>query len=62
MFGMMLEVGEVHIPRACLCRFSLHVVVHSGKLTWNPKGGPLKRTIIFKGTLFRFHIGFPECE
>ena len=25
------------------------------------KGGGLKRTVIYKGFLFRFHVSFPEC-
>ena len=36
--------------------------IHSGKLTLNLKGDPLKMTVICKGPPFRFHVCFLEFE
>ena len=35
-------------------------MIDSGKLTGNLKSGPLTRTVVYKGPLFRFHDNFPE--
>ena len=34
--------------------------LHSRKLTWNPRGGPLKRPAIYRASLFRLHSSFPK--
>ena len=31
-------------------------------LTWNLKGSPLKRTVVYKGPFFRFHACLAECS
>ena len=35
--------------------------VHFGKLTWNLKRGLLKRIVVYKRLIFKFHVSFPEC-
>ena len=35
---------------------------HSGKPTWNLVGSLLKRTVVYEGLLFRFHVSLPECK
>ena len=35
--------------------------IHSGKYTWNPKGGPSKRTVTIKGPFAGSMLVFPEC-
>ena len=32
--------------------------LHSRKLTWNLTVGPGKRTVVYKGPFFRFHLTF----
>ena len=32
------------------------------KLAWNLTRGPSKRTAVYKGHLFSFHVSFPECN
>ena len=36
--------------------------VHSPKLTWNLKRSSLKRTVVYKGLLFRFHLCLGDCK
>ena len=38
------------------------VLSHPMKIAWNLKGGLLKRTVVHKGPLLRFHVCFPEWE
>ena len=35
--------------------------IHSWKLTWKPKKGPLKTTVPLKGDYMGFHASFQEC-
>ena len=36
--------------------------VHTGKLTWNLKRALLKRIVVYREHLFRFHVCFPQCK
>ena len=33
---------------------------HSVHLTWNSKGGPVKRTVVYKGSPVRFHVSYSQ--
>ena len=35
--------------------------VHSRKLTWKPKKGPVKTTVLLKGGYVGFHVSLGEC-
>ena len=35
--------------------------VHSRKLTWKPKKGPIKTTVLLKGDYMGFHVCWGEC-
>ena len=37
-------------------------VVHSRKLTWKPKKGPIKTTVPLKGDYMGFHVSLGECN
>ena len=37
-------------------------VVHSRKLTWKPKKGPMKTTVLLKGDFLGFHVSLGECK
>ena len=37
---------------------SLHGLIHSRKLTWKPKKGPMKTTVLLKGYYMGFHVSF----
>ena len=43
-----------------LLRTQASFTIHSAKQTWNLKGSPLTRTVIYKEPLFRFHVGLAE--
>ena len=32
------------------------------KLTWKPKKGPIKTTVLLKGGYMGFHVGLGECK
>ena len=36
-------------------------VIHSWKLTWKPKKGPIKTTVLLKGDYMGFHVSLGEC-
>ena len=42
------------------CRVYIRVL-HSRKLTWKPKKGPMKTTVPLKGDLMGFHVSLGEC-
>ena len=35
--------------------------LHSRKLTWKPKKGPIKTTVLLKGGYMGFHVSLGEC-
>ena len=35
--------------------------LHSGKLTWKPKKGPIKTTVLLKGDYIGFRVSLGEC-
>ena len=35
--------------------------IHSRKLTWKPKKGPIKTTVLLKGDYMGFHVSLGEC-
>ena len=35
---------------------------HSRKLTWKPKKGPIKTTVLLKGGYMGFHVSLGECR
>ena len=35
--------------------------LHSRKLTWKPKKGPIKTTVLLKGDCMSFHVSLGEC-
>ena len=35
--------------------------LHSRKLTWKPKKGPMKTTVLLKGGYMGFHVSLGEC-
>ena len=37
-------------------------IVHSRKLTWKPKKGPTKTTVLQKGDYMGFHVSLGECK
>ena len=37
------------------------VGIHSRKLTWKPKKGPIKTTVLLKGDNMGFHVSLGEC-
>ena len=41
---------------------SFPTLIHCPKLTWNLKRIPLKRIVVCKGPLFRFHVCLAECS
>ena len=44
----------------------LYTPIHSRKLTWKPKKGPIKTTVLLKGYYMGFHVslgwGFPKIR
>ena len=36
--------------------------LHSRKLTWKPKKGPIKTTVLLKGGYMGFHVSLGECK
>ena len=36
--------------------------IHSRKLTWKPKKGPIKTTGLLKGGYMGFHVSLGECN
>ena len=59
---------------ACLqspaCSYMIHVssfgplgpkCIYSRKLTWKPKKGPIKTTVLLKGGYMGFHVSLGEC-
>ena len=36
--------------------------IHSRKLTWKPKKGPIKTTVLLKGYYMGFHVSLGECR
>ena len=36
--------------------------LHSRKLTWKPKKGPIKTTVLLKGDYMGFHVSLGECK
>ena len=36
--------------------------IHSRKLTWKPKKGPIKTTVLLKGDHMGFHVSLGECN
>ena len=41
--------------------FRASEVIHSRKLTWKPKKGPVKTTVPLKGGYMGFHVSLGEC-
>ena len=37
-------------------------LLHSRKLTWKPKKGPIKTTVLLKGDYLGFHVSLGECS
>ena len=37
-------------------------ILHSRKLTWKPKKGPKKTTVLLKGDYMGFHVSLGECN
>ena len=37
-------------------------VLHSQKLTWKPKWGPIKSTVLLKGDYMGFHVSLGDCN
>ena len=37
-------------------------IIHSRKLTWKPKKGPIKTTVLLKGDYMGFHVSLGECN
>ena len=37
-------------------------MLHSGQLTWTLTGAPLKRPVVYRESVFRFHVSFPESS
>ena len=37
------------------------ILLHSRKLTWKPKKGPLKTTVLLNGGYMGFHVSLGEC-
>ena len=38
------------------------ILIHSRKLTWKPKKGPIKTTVLLKGDYMGFHVSLGECK
>ena len=38
------------------------MLLHSRKLTWKPKKGPIKTTALLKGDYMGFHVRLGECK
>ena len=36
--------------------------IHSRKLTWKPKKGSIKTTVLLKGSYMGFHVSLEECS
>ena len=36
--------------------------IHSRKLTWKPKKGSIKTTVLLKGDYMGFHVSLGECN
>ena len=54
------EVGHDsvrHLEFSVLC-----CGIHSQKLTWKPKKGPIKTTVPLKGAYMGFHVSLGECR
>ena len=49
-------------PREKECIQQASSRIHSPKVTWNLKRGPLQTTVLFNGLLVRFYVGLGECS
>ena len=59
---MCVRVCVCVCARACACVLAeLPKSLHSGKLTWNLKGGLLQIAVLFYGPVFRLNVSFTEC-
>ena len=36
--------------------------IHARKLTWKPKKGPMKTTVLLNGDYMGFHVSLGECR
>ena len=52
---------SVQLPTAASRKRKIHVV-HSQKLTWKPKKGPIKTTVLLQGDYMGFHVSLGECS
>ena len=62
-FGLGFRVsGLGQFPQALHPRATFPIALHSWKLTWKPKKGPLKTTVPLKGEHMGFHVSLGECN
>ena len=47
---------------ACRCEMVSMHRVHSWKLTWKPKKGPIKTLVLLNGDYMGFHVNLGECK
>ena len=55
---------EVHVRYHILYLYKEYgtiILVHSRKLTWKPKKGPIKTPVLLKEDYMSFHVSFREC-
>ena len=45
-----------------VARCTVLLKLHSRKLTWKPKKGPVKTTALLKGVYMGFHVSLGECN
>ena len=59
-----LTAGEKQKPRVALSETPRNAqgLLHSRKLTWKPKKGPIKTTVLLKGDYMGFHVSLEECR
>ena len=50
--------GSIDFGNAGCCEAP---VLYSRKLTWKPKKGPIKTTVLLKGDYMGFHVSLGEC-
>ena len=56
-YWLEMEVGK-WIPKT----IPISYPEHSRKLTWKPKKGPTKTTVLLKGGYVSFHVSLGECS
>ena len=55
------KVYKGHIHLALLSCREIITHIRSRKLTWNPKKGSIKTTVLLKGVYMGFHVSLGEC-